>query len=226
MRIYISPSRGDQILLDDYDYDRLIIQQQYVYYVRRIKRGHIESAYRYVQDCFSDTGKSQFCLIHHDIIGKPLEGLVTDHRDVNPLNNQRSNLRHITQAENARNRKPGTSSSDLPGVSWSRIQQKWQARLGIRGITYNLGFFIEELEAFQAVIDYISHPELFKRKAFSSIYQNVTWHKVLKKWMVGANGKHIGYYKDELEAAYAYSKAIGHLGELIFRKLLNTMVRV
>lgn len=41
---------------------------------------------------------------HHVIIGKPPEGLVTDHINRNPLDNRKSNLRHVTPHVNSMNR--------------------------------------------------------------------------------------------------------------------------
>ena len=41
---------------------------------------------------------------HHVIIGKPPEGMVTDHINRNKLDNRKANLRHVTPHENSMNR--------------------------------------------------------------------------------------------------------------------------
>jgi hypothetical protein len=52
---------------------------------------------------------------------------------------------------------------------------------------------------------------IIRREIISSKYKGVIWQKEEKKWMVriGVNGeqKHVGYFKDEIQAAKAYDKA-------------------
>lgn len=72
------------------------------------------------------TGKCRTLLMHVEIIGK-LEGLVIDHKDRDGLNNRRSNLRHVTHAENCRNR----DRSKYPGVRpW---RGRWRTDINING---------------------------------------------------------------------------------------------
>jgi hypothetical protein len=55
--------------------------------------------------------------MHHEILGKPLKGLCIDHIDGDILNNQRSNLRHVTYSINRQNqRKFRTTASGYQGV--------------------------------------------------------------------------------------------------------------
>ena len=58
------------------------------------------------QNGYAESGDSQNNHIkaHHEIIGKPPEGLVTDHINRNRLDNRKSNLRHVTTRENLLNR--------------------------------------------------------------------------------------------------------------------------
>lgn len=46
------------------------------------------------------------------------------------------------------------SSSKFLGVSWDKARQKWRAFLGVGGVQINLGLFISEIEAAQAVDDF------------------------------------------------------------------------
>lgn len=43
--------------------------------------------------------------MHHLILGKPPEGMVTDHKDRNGLNNQRENIWFCSQSENMYNKR-------------------------------------------------------------------------------------------------------------------------
>jgi hypothetical protein len=46
-----------------------------------------------------------------------------------------------------------------------------------------------------------------RRSNGSSHFKGVTWHKQRKKWAVSCNGKHIGLYECENDAALAYNAA-------------------
>ncbi len=65
-----------------------------------------------------------------------------DHRDGNGLNNQRSNLRFCTHAENMRNRNiQKNNTSGYKGVSWNKNARKWQAVIKYNGTHIYLGLF-------------------------------------------------------------------------------------
>lgn len=55
--------------------------------------------------------------LHREIMNPP-EGMVIDHKNHNPLDNRRDNLRICTQAENTRNRKS-------KGYSWDNFHGYW-----------------------------------------------------------------------------------------------------
>lgn len=55
-----------------------------------------------------------------------------DHKDRNPLNNRRHNLRPANQQENNRNHsKPRINTSSVIGVGWHKTLNKWQSRIYI-----------------------------------------------------------------------------------------------
>lgn len=88
----------------------------------------------------------------HLILGFAEKGKVIDHIDRNPFNNQRSNLRIATQAENSRNKKKksSVSHSKYKGVSWNRIAGKWQVGISCNGKKIHVGLFGSEIEAARA----------------------------------------------------------------------------
>ena len=97
--------------------------------------------------------------MHHMIVGRPLNGLVTDHIDGNGLNNRKENLRIVTQRENAINLKIDKTSR-FPGVSWQKFRKKWVAQMRIGKRSKFLGHFVKEEDAAMA----------YKKAIASNIY--------------------------------------------------------
>lgn len=132
-------------MVDDDDYDALSR------YRWRLNRDG------YVVRSFGHRG---FAQIHREILGLvPGDGLQADHKSRNRLDNQRSNLRVLTHAQNGQNR-PGHnySSSSYRGVS--RCQDKgkrpWRARVRVAGRLIHIGYFDDELKAARAASAYRS----------------------------------------------------------------------
>lgn len=88
--------------------------------------------------------------MHHQIIGKPPKGLISDHRDGNGLHNFRTNLRHVTFRQNAQNRRRVPKTSQYLGVTWHKQHKKWAATIHINGEKKHLGYFKSEIDAFNA----------------------------------------------------------------------------
>lgn len=95
-------------------------------------------------------GKRELIKLHHVIIGKPPKGFETDHENGNGLDNQRQNLRFVTNRQNQQNRTHQNSSSQYPGVGWTERDQRWRARIVINGKEKGLGYFRSEVKAFAA----------------------------------------------------------------------------
>lgn len=74
---------------------------------------------------------------------------VVDHKDLNKLNNNASNLRIITNRENC-NRKHLKSGSKYTGVYWCKASKKWRATIKINGKNKYLGVYDDEIEASNA----------------------------------------------------------------------------
>ena len=95
-------------------------------------------------------GKQGMINMHHEIIGRPSKGLMSDHEDGNGLNNQRYNLRFVTNRQNSQNKKNIKTSSIYPGVGWHKKGKKWNARIQVNGKVKSLGLFADERKAFEA----------------------------------------------------------------------------
>ena len=164
MKIYTT-KRGDEVFLDDEEYKKLIVKMGYTYCVSRNKKRKIESVRRRIPAKLSDTGKQKTQYIHWDVIGRPEKGMVTDHIDGNPLNNQKDNLRICSVRENAQNYRHKTNtrkySSKYPGVHWHKENEKWMAYITINKKIKYLGYFLNEQDAAQA---YKKACEIFKDK--------------------------------------------------------------
>lgn len=64
-------------------------------------------------------------LMHHYILGKPKNGLVTDHKNGNKIDNRKSNLRFVEQYINAINKKQKVrSNTKILGISYTERLQK------------------------------------------------------------------------------------------------------
>lgn len=83
--------------------------------------------------------------MHHDVLGIE-KGLVVDHRNRNKLDNRVSNLRHVTQAVNSRNR--GVAK----GYTWASTKNKWRAYIKFDYKQIHLGYFTTESDARQAYL--------------------------------------------------------------------------
>lgn len=82
-------------------------------------------------------------LLHHLILGKPLRGYEIDHKDINPLNNRRNNLRFVTHYQNCHNNKS-------KGYCWDKRNKKWKVRIMINHKEIWLGYFHNEQDAINA----------------------------------------------------------------------------
>lgn len=84
--------------------------------------------------------------LHRLIMQAPL-GVLVDHRDLNPANNTRANLRLCTQTQNSYNRR-GWSDTGFAGVT--RHRNRFRARVQVDGKNKLLGSFATAEEAAKA----------------------------------------------------------------------------
>lgn len=98
----------------------------------------------YVQACH----KQKTFYLHREVLAHQLtdETPFVDHRNVQPLDNRKRNLRACTQAQNLQNMvRPGASK--YPGVHFVMRDNRWQARLRVGGKRLHLGYFKTAEEA-------------------------------------------------------------------------------
>lgn len=94
--------------------------------------------------------KYRTILLSREILNAP-PGLCVDHKDHDPLNNTRSNLRICTYIQNQRNKALNmTGSSGFKGVSYHGKSKKWRAYIFINYKQHHIGLFLTEIEAAQA----------------------------------------------------------------------------
>ena len=140
----IKLTQGQYALVDDADFDWLY---QWKWYALKDRSCNSFRAVRRGKD-------------HHQIImARLMLGLEygdkyeVDHKNRNPLDNRRDNLRICTHQENSRNRKSfrGTTSK-YKGVYWEkgRKGEKWRATIFFSNKLIHIGYFTIEEEAARA----------------------------------------------------------------------------
>ena len=136
----IALSRGLFALVDEADFDLVSRHKWHAH------DGYDGKVYAATWDGMKD-GKRVRILMHR-LIARTPDGLDTDHRDGDGLNNQRYNLRPATRAQNMWNRKPNKKgSSKHKGVGWHKQHQKWVASIQVSKVRSHLGLFDNEEDA-------------------------------------------------------------------------------
>jgi hypothetical protein len=87
----------------------------------------------------------------HQLILPVKKNSVVDHKDHNPLNNQRSNLRYLDNGTNIRRRIKlwKHNKSGVTGVSFCKRTKDWRARMKVGLIDYNKHFPTKQLAIVQ-----------------------------------------------------------------------------
>ena len=98
-----------------------------------------------------NNGKFRNVYMHWFIIGKPIEGYITDHINRNKLDNRKENLRIVSQQINAINSVNTKNTSGYRGIVWHKRDKKWQAQIYLttnsKQKTIYLGLFDSKEEA-------------------------------------------------------------------------------
>lgn len=120
--------QGNIILIDDDNFERFLKMRWTINegYARRLPP--IPSMY-----------------MHRLVMDNPLSQI--DHINGNRLDNQRTNLRLVTQQQNNANAKKWSirkTSSRYKGVSWNEVKQKWEVKICFNYKTIHLGRHTDE----------------------------------------------------------------------------------
>jgi formate-dependent nitrite reductase cytochrome c552 subunit len=89
--------------------------------------------------------------MHRLIINNNDSKMHTDHKNNNPLDNRRENLRICTNSQNQMNTKVQiNNTSGFKGVVWNKIAKKWVAQIKLNNKLKNLGYYINIKDAARA----------------------------------------------------------------------------
>ena len=101
-----------------------------------MKKQKLKLVHRLVAECF--LGKSD---------------LEVNHKDGDKNNNNILNLEFISARDNCIHRhKSEKTSSEYAGVYWNKAALKWRAKIYLNGVTKHLGYFYDELDAYNAYL--------------------------------------------------------------------------
>lgn len=128
---------GNPFYFDKEDHQLI---QDYAWYEHITKEGH--------HDVRAWSGDEQKVILLHQLItGKKY----MDHRNLNPLDNRKNNLREATPSQQIQNHpKRSTNTSGFIGVRFCKNIKKWQGRIVINYKEVNLGYFTDKEDAIKA----------------------------------------------------------------------------
>lgn len=139
-------------MVDDEDYDTLNQHKWYVNLHANTNYAHRQFRSKTEKDK-TGYGKKVLILMHREIM-IAAKGRVVDHIDGNGLNNQKSNLRVCTQAQNLYNQRKrekngcvSHENSVYKGVSRDSHGKKWTVTISANGVVHHLGSYSCEKSA-------------------------------------------------------------------------------
>lgn len=95
----------------------------------------------------SNCGRKEERFLHRFILNATKDYTV-DHKNRNPLDNRKENLRMCTNQQNHFNRKKlSGKSSAYKGVTWDKERNKWKVNIMINGASKTVGRYEDEIEA-------------------------------------------------------------------------------
>ena len=217
MKIRISNREFEFLEIDDEDYD----------FISKHKWAINNDGYIYTSI------KRKYTLLHRMLLDlKTRDGKMVDHKDGNPLNNKRDNLRLCTPSQNTKNsRIRSDNSSGFKGVR--KKGKKWLAHITYEGKKRPLGSYSDKIEAAKAYDKAADnhHREFaklnfdkdsehhfskditssfnFYKVGYSSEYYGVSFVKRDENWQASIyKYGYIGLFKTEVEAALAVDNYI------------------
>jgi hypothetical protein len=143
----IALTQGQFAKVDDADYDFL---NKYKWTLSRSYHGGTS----YAKKNITLVNGKQKCVQMHRMILATKSGLEIDHIDGDGLNNQRSNLRICTHADNMKNRGINKdNTSGFKGVYWNKEKKKWRAYISCDKKWIYLGSFSKKEDAYKSYCD-------------------------------------------------------------------------
>jgi len=209
-------TKGKFALVDDEDYKYL---NQFKWWAKKGKKNFyaVRKNYSYK--------KPKLIRMHREIMNPP-ENMFIDHINHNGLDNQRKNLRIVTNQQNMMNQQlRKNTSSKFKGVRFFKLNKLWQSYIGHNQKQIHIGFFKKEIDA--AIAYNQKAKELFGSYALlnpipneyknriparqeqvkaklQSNYTGVTWHRQNQKWQAriykNKKGYFLGYFNTEEQA--------------------------
>lgn len=137
-------TQGKFAIVNDEDFDELSKHKWFTHKSTTTKRYIRYVAVRHIG------GRKNHKLVYmHRLIMSCPQDKEIDHKDHNTLNNQKSNLRICTHAENMMNQRKTKGTSIYKGVSFYRPTSKWVVMITNPETqkNMNLGYFVTEIEA-------------------------------------------------------------------------------
>jgi hypothetical protein len=131
-------------LVDDLDYEEL---SKYYWHAGP---GHRNTFYVRRGVWNAKTKKMETIRLHRQLLGCK-SGEIVDHIDGNPLNNQRTNLRIVSNKENSQNLHYETSTN-LRGISWYGHRNKWRVYIREGRHQKHLGYYSNLHVAVQTMV--------------------------------------------------------------------------
>jgi hypothetical protein len=138
----IQLTQGKVALVDDEDFEYL---NQFRWFSNNMNGKF------YVGRYITVSKYKQIRISMHRFIMKPEKGMVIDHLDRNPLNNQKNNLRICTHSDNMRNCKISIkNTSGYKGVSFVKKNNTYKSAIKFNKRTIYLGYYIDPIDAARA----------------------------------------------------------------------------
>lgn len=138
----IKLKKGGIALVDDEDFEAL---NQYEWYAIKTQKN------TYAVRCIynKETGQVRHLRMHRIIMSATERWDLIDHIDHNPLNNQKYNLRRVTQRQNLLNSKR-FNKTGYKGVTYRKDNSKFTATIHAEGRDISLGCYTTAVEAAKA----------------------------------------------------------------------------
>lgn len=162
--VWIAATQGQFALVDEEDADLA----SFAWFANRCGKSNAEASFYVFRAGHVGAKKTRNVSLHRNIadrMGLDLSKQI-DHKNGNPLDNRRCNLREATSTENRRNTKMSPrNTSGHRGVRWNASRQKWQSFICVNRKNIYLGQFTDIKDAalaYDAAADRIFGE--FKRK--------------------------------------------------------------